>query len=300
MAPPVHPSSRHALGHASPEQPPPPPVAGCPLCDQVGGRLLQNHEAFRIIAADDQELPGVARVVWNHHVQEISDLAEADQRLLMQAIFEGELHLRTLMRPHKVNVASLGNQVPHLHVHLIPRWRTDPWWPESCWSARPDLVWQGVVAAGFDEVQSGLAEASEPALVTVGDWTQLKPWASAVRQTVFVEEQGVPQEEEWDEQDRICRHALIRVGDTPVATGRLLPDGRIGRMAVLAGARKNGFGRVILRSLVEEARRRGVTGLYLHAQTQALGFYEKEGFLAEGDEFFECEIPHRLMRRQTP
>jgi predicted GNAT family N-acyltransferase len=202
----------------------------------------------------------------------------------MQAIFEGELQLRTLMRPHKVNVASLGNQVPHLHVHLIPRWRTDPWWPNTCWAVRPELVWRGIAPEAF---------------ITVGDWAQLKEGASQVRQRVFVEEQGVPQEEEWDELDRICRHALIRIGDTPIATGRLMPDGRIGRMAVNAEFRKNGFGRHILRSLIAEAQHRGVTGLYLHAQIQALGFYAKEGFSAEGEEFFECEIPHRMMRQAS-
>jgi diadenosine tetraphosphate (Ap4A) HIT family hydrolase/predicted GNAT family N-acyltransferase len=271
--------------------PAPPPMAGCLFCEKAGGRLLQNHESFRIIAADDHELPGVARVVWNHHVQEVSDLEESDRGLLMQAIYEAELQIRTLMRPHKVNVASFGNQVPHLHVHVIPRWRTDPWWPESTWSERPALVWRGIRATGFDEETADPTE--EPALFAVGDWMQLKDMASPVRHQVFVLEQGVPQQEEWDEQDRICRHAVIRVGDSPVATGRLLPDGRIGRMAVLPEFRRRGLGRVILRSLMDEAATRGVQGLYLHAQTQALAFYEKEGFLADGEEFFECDIPHR-------
>jgi predicted GNAT family N-acyltransferase len=215
----------------------------------------------------------------------------------MQAIYEGELQIRTLLRPHKVNVASLGNQVPHLHFHLIPRWRTDPWWPHSCWSERPPLVWRGVSATGFDEASA--IPTTEPALFTVGDWTQLKALASPVRHQVFVQEQGVPEGEEWDEQDRISRHAVIRVGDTPIATGRLLPDGRIGRMAVLPPLRSQGFGRVILRSLMEAAADRGVQGLYLHAQTQAIGFYEKEGFVAERDEFFECAIAHRRMVQQS-
>ncbi|MFZ9812150.1 MAG: GNAT family N-acetyltransferase [Burkholderiaceae bacterium] len=275
--------------------PAPPPMPGCLFCEKAGGRLLQNHESFRIIAADDHELPGVARVVWNHHVREISDLEESDRSLLMQAIYEAEMQIRTLMRPHKVNLASLGNQVPHLHVHLIPRWRTDPWWPQSTWSERPALLWRGISATGFAEETADPTE--EPALFTVGDWKQLQDMASPVRQRVFVQEQGVPQEEEWDEQDRICRHAVVRIGDQPVATGRLLPDGRIGRMAVLAEFRGRGLGRVILRSLIDEAAARGVEGIFLHAQTQALGFYEKEGFYAEGEEFFECEIPHRKMLR---
>lgn len=287
------PNNRPQSGANAPIKQSPPPMAGCPLCETVGGRLLQNHEAFRVIAADDQELPGVARVVWNHHVQEVSDLDDNERHVLMQAVYEAELQVRTLMRPHKVNVASLGNQVPHLHVHVIPRWRTDPWWPQSCWSARPSVVWRGVSATGFDE--SSTVATEEPPLFTVGDWSQLKDLASPVRQRVFVQEQGVPQDEEWDEQDRICRHAVIKIGETPIATGRLLPDGRIGRMAVLPEYRARGLGRVILRSLIDEANTRGLDNLYLHAQSQAIGFYQKEGFTAEGDEFLECDIAHRKM-----
>lgn len=290
---------RGALSAPSPAPSPDPVVVtGCPLCEQVGGRLLQHHEAFRIIAVDDHELPGVARIIWNSHVQEVSDLDETQRGLLMQALYEAELKIRTLIKPQKINLASFGNKVPHLHFHLIPRWRTDPWWPESSWAEKPPLVWRGVAATGFDE--SEFSQASEPALITVGDWARLKDLASLIREEVFVKEQGVPQDEEWDDQDRICRHAVVRIGESAVATGRLMPDGRIGRMAVLKPWRGKGLGKSILRSLIEEAFAKSIPHLYLHAQIHALGFYAQQGFEAYGDEFLECNIPHRAMQRATP
>lgn len=120
----------------------------------------------------------------------------------------------------------------------------------------------------------------------------------AVRETVFIGEQRVPIEEEWDEHDAECVHVLATDEQgTPIGTGRLLPDGHIGRMAVLAHYRGRGVGAAILERLLLEAQHRGHKHLVLNAQTHAIEFYARFGFVAEGDEFQEAGIPHRRMTR---
>lgn len=134
--------------------------------------------------------------------------------------------------------------------------------------------------------------------VEAGSWDELHEAACAVREAVFVVEQKVPREIELDEHDTTSRHVLASDGDgSPIGTGRLLPDGHIGRMAVLAEWRGKGVGRALLERLLEEAAGLGMRHLALHAQTQATGFYRRFGFVEEGPEFMEAGIPHRTMVR---
>jgi len=128
-------------------------------------------------------------------------------------------------------------------------------------------------------------------------WNAARAEASRIRLTVFVGEQRVPPQIEIDDQDAVCVHALAYAGGKAVGTGRLLPDGHIGRMAVLKQSRSLGVGGAILERLVEEARRRGMREVVLSAQTHALGFYRKHGFREEGEVFEEAGIPHQEMRR---
>jgi predicted GNAT family N-acyltransferase len=131
----------------------------------------------------------------------------------------------------------------------------------------------------------------------LGDWRLLGEDAGRVRRAVFVAEQGIPVELEWDEWDERSVHAVLYRAGTPVATGRLLPDGHIGRMAVLAPWRRQGLGALILERLVACAAERGDTGVELSAQSYVCDFYAAHGFVAEGDEFLDVGIPHRRMRR---
>lgn len=134
--------------------------------------------------------------------------------------------------------------------------------------------------------------------VVIGDWDSLREHAQDLRIEVFVVEQGVPVELEWDEGDEVSMHAVAYDADgQPVATGRLLPDGHIGRMAVRKSARGRGIGSQVLEALLAEARRLGYGRLVLHAQTHALDFYRRHGFVEEGDEFIEAGIAHRMMTR---
>lgn len=129
------------------------------------------------------------------------------------------------------------------------------------------------------------------------DWEGARAQAARIRTAVFVEEQGVPPAMEMDDRDAVSVHALAFVDGAAVGTGRLLPDGHIGRMAVLREARAQGVGGAILERLVEEARRRGFREAVLSAQTHALEFYRKHGFAAVGEVYEEAGIPHQVMRR---
>ena len=129
-----------------------------------------------------------------------------------------------------------------------------------------------------------------------GNWDQLGELASEIRRVVFIEEQQVPLEEEWDGRDAECRHFLALRHEIPLGTARLLPDGHIGRVAVLSEARGLGIGVALMEAAIEAARHSGHDQVELAAQTHALDFYERLGFTICGDEFMDAGIPHRNMR----
>lgn len=129
-----------------------------------------------------------------------------------------------------------------------------------------------------------------------GDWRRLGEQASEIRRRVFIEEQAVPQAEEWDGRDDECLHFLARLDGQPVGTARLLPDGHIGRVAVLAAGRGRGIGLALMQAAIEAARERGHAHAELAAQTHALAFYRRLGFEAYGPEFLDAGIAHRNMR----
>jgi predicted GNAT family N-acyltransferase len=127
--------------------------------------------------------------------------------------------------------------------------------------------------------------------------------ARRIRQQVFIEEQAVPEELEWDADDAACLHAIATVAGEPVATGRLLlrdgeREGKIGRMAVLPLYRGMGVGAQVLTHLMAAAADQGMARLLLSSQTYAVPFYARYGFVAEGDEYLDAGIPHRDMRRE--
>jgi predicted GNAT family N-acyltransferase len=134
--------------------------------------------------------------------------------------------------------------------------------------------------------------------VRSADWSRDQRKLKAIRFEVFCVEQRVPEELEWDGIDVDCLHAIAEDGmGRPVGCGRLLPDGHVGRMAVLAAWRGKGVGSALLDHLVALARARGDAKAMLNAQTHALPFYERHGFAAVGEPFDEAGIPHRAMER---
>ena len=118
-------------------------VAGCELCE-LNVPTVVDTDKFAVILVDDANYPGFARVIWKDHVREVSDLADEDRLLLNDAGYKLELAVRDVMQPRKVNVASLGNVVPHLHWHVIPRYADDAHFPAPVWAqaqrTTPDAV----------------------------------------------------------------------------------------------------------------------------------------------------------------
>lgn len=106
----------------------------CPLCDKQLENTLWESPQLRIIHVPDTPFIGYVRLVWLAHVAEMSDLSAPEQQTLMHLVFQVEALQRQLLHPDKINVASLGNQVAHVHWHVIPRWRTDPCFPDAIWA----------------------------------------------------------------------------------------------------------------------------------------------------------------------
>ena len=131
--------------------------------------------------------------------------------------------------------------------------------------------------------------------IHLADWDTEKNSLKEIRQWVFIEEQNVPEAMEWDEYDTSSIHFLVTHKDKAIACARLKTDGQIGRMAVLPAYRNQGIGSKLLRFILKHAARHQVKQVYLHAQTTAIPFYEKQGFAAHGELFYEADIPHRKM-----
>ncbi|MFZ5491566.1 MAG: HIT family protein [Pseudomonadota bacterium] len=110
------------------------PAAPCPLCQPRGETVLWRDTRARVVRVDDPAYPGFCRVIWNAHVAEMTDLAPADRGHLMDLVFGVEAALRQALSPAKINLASLGNQVPHLHWHVIPRFADDATFPDAIWA----------------------------------------------------------------------------------------------------------------------------------------------------------------------
>jgi len=134
--------------------------------------------------------------------------------------------------------------------------------------------------------------------VRLADWSLDRDKIHAIRSEVFVREQNVPSDVEWDGLDSACLHVLVEDENRDaIGTGRLHSSGKIGRMAVVQQWRSRGVGRAILDHLLAVASQNGHEEVYLHAQTRAAGFYKGAGFRFVGEIFEEAGIPHRLMRK---
>jgi predicted GNAT family N-acyltransferase len=128
-------------------------------------------------------------------------------------------------------------------------------------------------------------------------WSSAKDRLSAIRTAVFIHEQHVPPELEWDDQDQSARHLLAHdLSGRDIACARVLTDGSIGRMAVLAGWRQQGVGSALLQAAIALCVRNRWGEIRLSAQTHAIGFYEKSGFITCSEEYLDAGIPHRNMR----
>jgi diadenosine tetraphosphate (Ap4A) HIT family hydrolase len=131
----------------------------CELCAPSGGQVLWQDARCRVIHVEEPGYPGFCRLIWNTHIREMSDLSAADREYCMHVVFAVERVLRAAMNPDKINIASLGNMVAHLHWHVIPRFVDDPHFPQPIWGVRqrPGLASRH----GADPAELALALAAE-------------------------------------------------------------------------------------------------------------------------------------------
>lgn len=132
--------------------------------------------------------------------------------------------------------------------------------------------------------------------IHIVDWQDRQDTLKAIRKSVFIDEQHVPKELEWDGLDTECTQFLASINSTPVATARLTAKGQIGRMAVLDDFRGKGIGSKLLAAVIEQAERAGHKQVFLHAQVSVIQFYQQYEFTAYGDVFIDAGIEHRSMK----
>lgn len=138
---------------------------------------------------------------------------------------------------------------------------------------------------------------STPFTVSLVCWHDGEPLLRAIREAVFIREQNVPAELEWDGKDDACRHALaLSLNGDAIGCGRMQPNGHIGRVAVLPQWRKQKVGTAIIESLLDEARSRGYKQVDVDAQIHAIPFYQQFGFVEHGKEFMDAGMPHKKMK----
>lgn len=128
--------------------------------------------------------------------------------------------------------------------------------------------------------------------VIADDWEQLEKDAKYIREQVFIQEQGIAPEDEWDDFDATAVHFMVYDKEQPIATARLLPQHSVGRVAVLIPYRKQGIGKILMQHIIDYARNQKLPYLKLSAQTYVTAFYEALGFNVQGDVYQDCDIPH--------
>ena len=132
-------------------------MTNCVLCkDELKpeeGQLIWRGDDCRVILVNDPDLPGFCRVIWNHHVAEMTDLSYGEREHLMTLVFAVEEAVRHVMHPDKVNVAALGNMVPHIHWHVIPRFKDDAFFPGSAWSNKTQETPKPILEARKQKAQ---------------------------------------------------------------------------------------------------------------------------------------------------
>jgi diadenosine tetraphosphate (Ap4A) HIT family hydrolase len=142
-------------------------MANCILCKEElkpeEGELIWRGDECRVILVNDPDLPGFCRVIWNRHIAEMTDLTYGEREHLMALVFAVEEAVRHVMQPHKTNIASLGNMVPHIHWHIIPRFKDDAFFPGSAWSSRTQETAKASIVAR-KELALGLPKAIRSAI----------------------------------------------------------------------------------------------------------------------------------------
>lgn len=137
-------------------------VSGCVFCREAGGNVVWSDSLARVVGVGDEDHPGFCRVILQRHAREMTDLDEAERAGLMRVVFAVERAQRDLLDPDKVNLASLGNMVPHVHWHVIPRFRLDPHFPNPVWGSRTAGTVRPLPENFWERFRQALAEQLTP------------------------------------------------------------------------------------------------------------------------------------------
>lgn len=129
-------------------------------------------------------------------------------------------------------------------------------------------------------------------LIKKGTWETYQDHARMIREQVFIQEQRIPDDEEWDAQDAISEHFLVYLDGQPVATARLLPTHKLGRVSVLKPYRGRGIGVALINNIIQKAQQQNRPFVKLSSQLQAIGFYNQLGFITQGEPYLDCDIAH--------
>lgn len=132
--------------------------------------------------------------------------------------------------------------------------------------------------------------------IIVGTWTELQQDAKAIREQVFIDEQSITPCDEWDELDAVSTHFVLYQDQQAVATARLLVNDSIGRVAVLKTARGQNLGLTLMQYVIAYAKQQGRVSVHLSSQVHAIPFYQRLGFITQGEQYLDCDIPHISMR----
>ena len=135
-----------------------------------------------------------------------------------------------------------------------------------------------------------------PFMIRTGSWDELQNDAKLIREQVFIQEQQIAVEDEWDAEDAIALHFVVLDQHQPIATARLLNNNSVGRVAVLKEYRGKGIGRLLMLEIIQQAKHQQREFLKLSSQVHAIAFYQSLGFNVQGDEYLDCGIPHVDMR----
>ena len=134
----------------------------CELCEQDGGTLIYRNDFLRVVLVEDSEYPGFCRVICNAHLAEMTDLTIAQRSAMMMTVCKVEQAVRDVMRPDKINLASLGNMTPHLHWHIIPRYVHDKHFPQPIWGVAQRVATRTVPADWRSVLIATLCERLAP------------------------------------------------------------------------------------------------------------------------------------------
>mgnify|MGYP001214095893 CR=1 FL=1 len=244
----------------------------CIYCEQDGGEVYYKDELLRVIISSRKNELDIYRLVWNHHVEETHKLSKKNRDHLFKMLIQVETTVASKYKPDKINIASLGNIVPHLHWHIIPRWSTDPWWPTSIWSPINQVHWfqRSVVNNGGNAVTIG-----------IGNWINLNEQLKPLRKKIFPEERKRESLNSFNQLDLISLHVILKVEELIVATGRIRSNGLMEKIGVHPEFRSLGYGQIVLRTLIEEAVKRDMEYVFINVEQPSKNFFIRQGFTSE-------------------